>query len=625
MDEKIINKPRYDFPAYNALYHAVKGLIFMRGDFAYKVTYLKNDENNRNLKIHNESRLKERVFKEIMKKYNARINRYKLRLVELSDSRKDDVEIVKFWLVGSMDEEGGDYSGRYTIYPLTFVCSECGDFRILSKKDLGTFNPNKCRIQGCKGHYEQVSILMFCEQCGKITHLYYPCRKHGTDHLRLIRKEKDSLLTWRVVCQKCREEGKQEPIDIFRFNCSHLDENNEKICDEKERKFKPLTIKEGGVYTPVVITYVDIPSTENIDIKNLEYILLALHLGKLDSISDELKSILGRESKVDIKRIESFYKAYRDRNIRELLLPNVIEKVINIIEDTVRELKNKYKATDLEDFNDYLAVKNKESKSYEEYIKEIDNETRQEILEQNYQELKRKYGIENIAYISSINLVSSCIGIINGINKFYEEGFVPHFNPIWKNNKKKDKLFVYAYPFETEGILIDLDKIQVCNWLFNNGLIDRSPKDISEAKEILLSIKKDTEAYNRLKTLLHTLSHVLIRRSSLYTGLDNDSCSELIFVNPAAILIYSTSNINIGGFEFVFEHSLREWFRDVEFEVRECTFDLVCITEKGACFSCLYLPEFVCTEFNYYLDRDVFIGRRRYNVGYWEQTKKTNS
>ena len=195
---------------------------------------------------------------------------------------------------------------------------------------------------------------------------------------------------------------------------------------------------------------------------------------------------------------------------------------------------------------------------------------------------------------------------------------MPHFNPIWKNNEKKDKLLVYVYPFETEGILIDLDKIRVCNWLFNNGLINEKPKNLSQAREILLNVRKDSKPYNALKTLLHTFSHVLIRRSSLYTGLDSDSCSELIFVNPAAILIYSTSNINIGGFEFVFEHSLREWFRDVELEVKECTFDPVCITEKGACFSCLYLPEYICTEFNCYLDRDVFIGGRRYNVGYWE-------
>ena len=44
------------------------------------------------------------------------------------------------------------------------------------------------------------------------------------------------------------------------------------------------------------------------------------------------------------------------------------------------------------------------------------------------------------------------------------------------------------------------------------------------------------------------------------------------------------------------------------------------INEKGACFSCMFLPEFVCTHFNQLLDRDVFLGEtERFNgVGYWK-------
>lgn len=611
MDEEAIGRTRYVFPAYSALYHTVKGLIFMRGRFAHKVIALLPDENDRNLKISNERRLKGKLFSEIMRAYNARIDKYKLLIPKFGDSRKDDVKIVKFKLVGSLEEDESDYSGLYIVSPRIFVCSKCGDFRVVRKEEWNTFNPNKCRNPGCDGRYEQVSIVMFCEQCGKIEPLYYSCKTHGNKHIRLIRKEKDSLLTWKVVCQKCYEEGTKEPVDIFRFTCKHYG-YNERICNEKEKKFKPLTIKEGGIHTPVVITSVDIPPTESIHLEDLEYILLGLHLGKFNKLSE-------RAGSVDLGKIESYYRAYNDENLRQFLSSD-IKEFINIIENAVRELKIKYAGIDLENFNDYFAVKSKEAKSYGEYIKEMEERAGRAFLKQNYQKLKAKYGIENITYISKINLVSSCIGIINGINKFYEPGFVPHFNPIWKNDKKKDKIIVYAYPFETEGVLIDLNKNQVCNWLIDNSLItDKKPESVSEAMEILFTIKKDTEAYKALKALLHTLSHVLIRRSSLYTGLDSDSCGELIFVNPAAIMIYSTSSINIGGFQFVFEHSLEDWFREVGFDIEACTFDPACITERGACFSCLYLPEYVCTEFNQFLDRDVFMGRRRYSVGYWQE------
>ena len=83
-------------------------------------------------------------------------------------------------------------------------------------------------------------------------------------------------------------------------------------------------------------------------------------------------------------------------------------------------------------------------------------------------------------------------------------------------------------------------------------------------------------------------------------------------------MIYSTSNINIGGFSYVFENSLIEWFNDVRYDVQECIFDPSCYEEDGACFSCMYLPEYVCCLFNQYLDRDVFIGKKRFKNGFWK-------
>ena len=626
MEGGTIDKFNKEYPAYNALYHAVKGLIFLEGDYAHKVTNIRNDENDRNLKISNEKRLKNRLFKEIKRIYNVRIDKYGLSFNKISESQKNDTEIVKFRLVKDTDREKGDYSGEYMIFPRAFVCSECGDLIYKAQwKELSIFNPRRCRKNGCVGKYEQVSIVLFCEECGKIKPLRYRCPKHGYDDIRLIRGKKDSLVTWKVVCQKCLEKRIREPIDIFWLTCDHR--GYKKISgDEEKTKLKPLTIKEGGVYTPVTTTLVDIPQTESIDLNNLEYILLGLYLGEFNEISDKI------ENKVSIEEMESYIRTYKDKNIKNLLFSNdpsfkgikLEEKEIkwkknffvDIIERVVRKLNDEYRFVDLENFNDYFAVLNKEPKKYNEYIANLDDEQKH-LLELSFQELKTRYGIEDIKYIPSINLVTSCIGIINGINKFYDRNFIPHFSPIWES-KRKDKMIIYAYPFETEGILIDLNKIQVCNWLSKNDLIGEIPSDSSRAKNILLKIKEGSEGYRALKELLHTLSHALIRRSSLYTGLDSDSCGELIFVNSAAIFVYPTSNTSIGGFEFVFEHSLRDWFGGIEFEVKECTFDPACIAERGACFSCLYLPEYVCKELNQYLDRDVFIGKERYNVGYWQ-------
>lgn len=635
MVEDSINKFKYSFPAYSALYHSVDGAMFTRHDFAYTVIKIMPDENDRNKKIMNPKRLKEKLFRTIMISYNRRIDKYNLLLNKLSLNQKDDLEVKKYRLVSSMGDDDDDYSGRHMIFPRTFVCKKCGDFRSLSRDEWSVFDPTKCRVSGCDGEYEQVSILMFCKKCGKIDPLYYSCKKHGTKNIRLIRKEKDSLLTWKVVCQDCYKEGSKEPVDIFRFTCNHRDRNNEKICDEKPTKFKPLTIKEGGIFTPVVITCIDIPPTESVELEDLEYLLLGLHLNKFSQISEKIKA------EVNLSKIESFLRTYKDQNIKNTMFitdPGLSELsseekekewkkkwYVDIIEKKIKNLKHDYANVNLENLNDYFAIKGAFADEdanimpYDKFLESINDATRKKMLKVSFDLFRKSFGIKNITYLSNINLISSCVGLIYGINKFYEPGFVPHFNPIWKDDRKKEKIISYSYPFETEGILIELDRMKVCSWLIDNGILDgvKKPTDEGEATGILLKIESDTAEYTALKSLIHTLSHALINRSSLYTGLDSDSCSELLFVNNAAILIYATSNINIGGFAFVFEHSLMDWFREIKLEISECTFDPTCIFEKGACFSCLYLPEYVCSEFNKDLDRDVFIGSKRYSTPYW--------
>ena len=141
-------------------------------------------------------------------------------------------------------------------------------------------------------------------------------------------------------------------------------------------------------------------------------------------------------------------------------------------------------------------------------------------LDKNYQSLRNSFGIENMSYISDIRLIASAIGINKGINRFYENGFVPHFEPLWKD-KNKDTFKTYSYPFETEGIIFDLDKVKVVNWLINNTYLNiKHVETDEEALEALFQIKENTPEYEELKTLLHTFAHVLIRRSSLYTGLE---------------------------------------------------------------------------------------------------------
>ena len=609
------------FPAHSALFHVVDDLIFVRDNLAYKVNTIMGDSNDINLEIRDEKRLKNILFKTILKNYNQRINGYDLLLTPLSNSDLKNFELLRYKLVINQNM---DNSGYYTVYPKTFICIKCGHIKNFSNNDdWEKFNPKKCENSFCNGKYKQATVVRFCEKCGLIDPISFYCKDHGKEHFRLIRKEKDIPNTWEVECTECRKTGKK-PIPYRRFQCYHKDYGNI-LSNEPPYNYKSLIIMEGSISNSCVITTVDVPKTKYNALEGyLDYILLGLYLKRFDTL---FKDILP-DGNIDLQKIDLYFKLKNDPNLQDLIdsgmvnskLTNVMEKLSNEIE----KMKLEFDDFPLENINDYLLIKGVFSEDssnilpYQQYLESIEDIYKKNQIIENYEYLKDEFSIDNVTYISDIRLISSAIGIIKGMNKFYQHGFVPHFEPIWKNKKNQDSFRAYAYPFETEGIIFDLNKVKVVNWLINNGFItNQKVNNESDALKILLKINQSSVAYEKLRILLHTLSHILIKRSSLYTGLESDSCGELLFVNSAAFLIYSTSNINIGGFSFVFENSIFDWFKDVKLDVKDCVFDPSCIHETGSCFSCLFLPEFVCSEFNQYLDRDVLIGKNRYKSGFW--------
>lgn len=628
------NNMTKQFSAYSALFNLTTNSTFMRDGISNRVKELYNDGIGINLKINNEERLKANLYPHIRDMYKERINDHDLSLKELPYTPYDDmINIVKFQLKFDITESS---SGKYVTYPRTFYCEKCGDYVYLKNdEEFENFNPKKCRRKGCNGQYTQFQFVGFCEDCGSIIPCRQGCKEHKLEDIKLERRDPDDLKTWKLKCRICGSERDFVPM------CYHTDYNGNSFFDEniKARLTFPINMNDGSVFKSVVKTIVDIPDGfgkfEHGTGSKSDYILFGLYLQKFDELY----------KKVNFKKVnrdlDTFY-TYIDEDEEDIEEDEYIQfKRGRAIDEIIKTLQEDYSITDILEINDYLILtsffeKTKDKKlfipSYNEYFgskTEVDEGIDLESFEnsEDYESFKEKYKISNIIYIPDIHLISASIGKIRGLNKFYEEDFVPHFEPHWRN-KAENKINIFAYPFQTEGLMIDLDKIKIVNWLISNEKLIVAGEKITEyvtsydeAKEILFNLEEDMEdsSYYEVKKLLHTFSHILISRSSLYTGLDVNSCSEIIFPKSGAFVIYSTSNINIGGFKFVFENSLKEWFDKVELDVNDCIFDPTCIQEKGACFSCLHLPEYVCSEFNEYLDRDVFVGEHRYELGFWNE------
>ena len=583
------------------------------------------DTANRNVPVTNEPRLAETLFGRIMNLYNSRIEKYELTYNKISVANKPSFTLRRVKLLTSDDEESQEVSGYCEVFPASFVCMKCGDFQV--PKSLDGFDPRKCQVKGCDGRYEQVSVVRYCENCGRVERMYYHCKNNRSHSIVLRRVQKDLLRTWKFRCRNCDT----EQMDILGLKCNHKDPSTMQPTSKRpEIKFVPLTLKEGGVFTPVVVTTIDIPeTTPPIDIEDVEYVLLGSYLGEFDFVSKEPMEVLrilkeryrffGDPKAFDvILRTNPEYAKLNEAQ-RRLKLANDLE--IDKVSTVVRDLKRRFKDADIASLNDLLALKGLFSgeipaRPYSPYIESQIDDTKKRVLRSQYADLRASFWIREVTYVEDIKLISSCVGIINGLNKFYEHEFVPHFEPLWDGPRDRGRLHAIVYPFRTEGILVELDQVKLTSFLQDEGSAPEfsDPKD---AASFLMSMGRESSVYTQVETVLHSMSHAMIRKSALRTGLDEGSLGELLFPTAGAFFVFSRSTINTGGLGFVFENSLDPWFEDTKTGLDSCTFDPVCIHERGACFACLYLPEHICVKFNQLLDRDVFVGKHRFHSKIW--------
>lgn len=463
---------------------------------------------------------------------------------------------------------------------------------IIPKKSELTSMSNSCH---CGRELKQNSIVLYCEDCGQFSEMSPYCPDHGIDSMYIIRGKMDNIATWKKLCKQCNNGGKG-PETIF-FKC--------KICGNVA---KPLTVRDGGVISPVVLTFVDLEklSTPERDKNEILRIIIKDEYITNNSLSKYID--VGNRSVQE--NIELLLAAEKNPFIS---VTEDVKVAVDYVKEVVEKVEESFKGIDIESINDIRSII-VNSKSYSDYI--LDSDVDIDYYYNCYEDICRKYSLKDIRYIPDLRLIQSCIGMINGINKFYESGFVPHFEP-FKVRMSDPDIYSMVNPIITEGILFSLDPVRLCRWLFENNIVDCNYSSVEDCEKFILHMASDSSEYHAVKVVLHTFSHLLIKQSSLHTGLAEGTCSELLFINNGAFLIYSTSSVNIGGFDYAFKYSIPDWFREMNIAAEDCTFDPYCSEDGGRCFSCVFVQEHVCSEFNRDLSRLSLIGGGEYLVGLW--------
>ncbi len=189
-----------------------------------------------------------------------------------------------------------------------------------------------------------------------------------------------------------------------------------------------------------------------------------------------------------------------------------------------------------------------------------------------------------------------------------------------------------------EGIFINMKRDVMDTWSLLPAVIARSAQLAKTAARIAAERSQPPRRLTPHFFLLHTLSHLLIRRLAFECGYGSSSLRERIYCDEGTgnrmcgILIYTAAGDCEGTMGGLTQQGLPERFEKmVELAVRAahwCSSDPLCIESNGqgtdslnlgACHACSLLPETCCEEGNRLLDRAFIVGTTKNpELGYFQ-------
>lgn len=538
------------------------------------------------------------------------------------------------------------------ISPLVFYCSSCGtvfDKKSADKVDKYTW---KCRYCG-KNAVKQLQMIYACE-CGYAQAIKIPYVRGVKDF-----KFRPNETQYKMFYRSGYSEKAAEFVQICPTCNARLVPDNA----SSGRNYKPFTMR--------IINLVDHRSGAFYE-KGLEAqkAVIAQWFGKISSddfeyILDNVELAFSKEYRNDTQRqkaVELARKLIAMGAIPESAFEATVESALEV-SNNGRSIEACVAACD----QLFARKKAENSLSYDEWIggfafklmqyntlkyakriitlkDSIEKQLEMELIDSadEVQDMNRKMGIANMQVSCDIQIVNCTYG--------YSRRVADPKNSNNKNCRLKLNAFdrtkdgtanyVYGAKLDTEGILFEIDRRKIIEWLFRNGIIEEEKlPDLDDD----LSVKKWFAEYvhgdvismfgdideqevitKNVFALLHSMSHAFIKTAGEISGLSGNSLTEIIIVETASIFIYAQTSqgIPLGALSGMAESSYAYFLKKAFDDSRNCVFDPIC-TERDhtACSACLIIPEISCNHFNAELGRKFLYsidGVDSPKIGFWE-------
>ena len=235
--------------------------------------------------------------------------------------------------------------------------------------------------------------------------------------------------------------------------------------------------------------------------------------------------------------------------------------------------------------------------------------------------IAQSMGVENLTLTTDFPMTLATFG-------FSRVAYEPNecrLNSFPADADHQGKFPIFVDVVQADAIIIRLDADRVWRWLVENKYSPKLPKNATNPsmarkgyfvqlfKNISLrQLLTNEEAEARMVFgLLHTMSHLFVRRASLLCGLDRTSLAEYVLPRALTFTVYCghSQGATIGALASLFEQSMAEWLSQILSDTRRCLYDPVCHQQHGGnCHACTHLAETSCRFFNLNLGRSFLFG-----------------
>ena len=357
-----------------------------------------------------------------------------------------------------------------SVKPWVFACGSCGRVRqYYSYDEFKRREHQPC--DNCGKHMTQVRMIRYC-RCGYADGIYVPkCQnpEHGTKYMFRRGSGVD------FVCSKC---GRKAAM-------SHS-------CPDCHNTLDIRPALDSSHFIPATVTLIDLLDKrkdvfldQETDFQG-EKVVIAQYLGLITP--EQYEDII---SKGKITQEDDFEKALQ-AEVEMLRSVGVDETVIATLVDAKRRANPNNKIFEaIASVSNGLAVANLEEYTpiaeaileYDELLHakviltieaaETDAELINDGVRPSYRDLATKFGFTNAQVCSCVPIVSCSYGYTRK-EQFGERIKLRGFP------REMEKRNVYAARLETEGVLFEIDRKRIVEWLLQNHMIEEADKPKSD-------------------------------------------------------------------------------------------------------------------------------------------------